>query len=160
MGDGPTGDDGDPHNNQLDEGAGQARKSKKKLRGKDWAIRDRTPGSVSIRRTIRVAVRGDSLAVLPEQGVNEVAAAGREVPLVGPTALARDEFATAIESHIQEWGMAGQGLHWRPVIEMVVGPDGQHRADDLVRLLKGSGIEVKQDAVAQNVEGGNARASR
>jgi hypothetical protein len=74
--------------------------------------------------------------------------------------LARDDFAAAIENHIQTWGMAGQGLHWRPVIEMVVGPDGQQRADDLVRLLKGSGIEVTQDAVAQNVEGGNSRASR
>jgi hypothetical protein len=107
-----------------------------------------------------VAVRGDSLAVLPEPGAHDDTVPGREIPLIGPTSSARDEFASAIEAHIAGWGMAGQGLYWRPVIEMVVGPDGQNRATDLVRMLKNSGIEVTSGIAARNVEGDTSRASR
>ncbi|MEX2093728.1 MAG: hypothetical protein WD971_13675 [Pirellulales bacterium] len=150
----------DRHVHELEPDDMQTRKAKSKVRGKDWAIRGRTPGAVAIRRTIRVAVHGDSLEILPEPAANDEAGICHEVPLIGPTNLAREDLADTIEQRIHAWGMAGQGLYWRPVIQLVVAPDGQRRAEDLDQLLKNSGIEVRAAAVAQNVEGENVRASR
>jgi hypothetical protein len=56
--------------------------------------------------------------------------------------------------------MAGMGLYWRPVIEMTVAPDGEQRANDLAKMLRNSGIEMKATEVAQNSEGEPASASR
>lgn len=135
-------------------------RKKTKSRGKDWAIRSRKPGSVPIRRTIHVEVRGDQLAILPEHGANDEAGVGRKIPLAGPTYVAGEDISDALEKHIKAWGMAGEGLYWRPVIEVSVSADGQGRAKDLSRMLKNSGIEMKAAAVAQNSEGETSSASR
>jgi hypothetical protein len=135
-------------------------RKKTKIRGKDWAIRSRTPGSVPIRRTIHVDIRGDQLTIRGEHGANDEAGAGRSIPLAGHTFDAREDISDALEKHIKAWGMAGAGLYWRPVIEVSVSDDGQSRADDLAQMLRNSGIELKYSAVAQNSEGGASSASR
>jgi hypothetical protein len=132
-----------------------------KTRGKDWAIRNPDPGAVPIRRTIQVIVRRDRLAILPESdGSAAAATGGREIPLSGPTDRLVEEFVSAVQTHVDEWGMAGQGLYWRPVLELKVGPDGGKRADDLVRLLNNSGLELQSAEVARQTEGEAARANR
>jgi Skp family chaperone for outer membrane proteins len=123
-------------------------------RGKDWAIK-RPPNTVPIRRTIHVIVRDNRLAILPEPNTD---APGREIELRGSTGANVDQFVRQLKSHMNEWGIAGQGLSWRPVLELQVGPDGQRRADDIARLLKDSGIEVRTSVAQQTGE--PARASR
>jgi hypothetical protein len=46
--------------------------------------------------------------------------------------------------------MAGTNLYWRPVIVLSVAPQGERRANDLERLLRNSGLELKTDEVANN----------
>ena len=53
------------------------------------------------------------------------------------------EFVKAVEAQVDGWGIAGDNLYWRPVLEIQVGPDGQRRADDMARLLKNSDLEVQ-----------------
>jgi TolA-binding protein len=147
-------------NEPPDEDEYAPRRNKMKVRGKDWAIRNRDPGAVPLKRTIHVVVRGDRIAILPEPHANDEAGKGREIPLDGPTYVAREDISDALEKHIKAWGMAGMGLYWRPVIEMTVAPDGEQRANDLAKMLRNSGIEMKATEVAQNSEGEPASASR
>jgi hypothetical protein len=132
-----------------------------KTRGKDWAIRNANPGMIPIRRTIQVVVRGDALAILPEASTtNEDSAAGREFPFAGAPAAAYENLLSAVDKRIEDWGMAGQGLYWRPVVELKVNPDGEHRFDDLVRLLKHSGVEIRSGEIAQQQTGGARGSNR
>jgi hypothetical protein len=129
-------------------------------RGQNWAIKGKAPSSVPIRRTIRVVVRGDCLAIQPDSSQAERTVVGHEIPLQGPTAANLDEFVAAVQDRVHEWGIAGNGLYWRPVLLLDVGHDGQSRADDLARLLRNSGIELKSEATANRPQEGQPSATR
>jgi hypothetical protein len=130
-------------------------------RGKNWALLDANSQSTPIRRTIQVVVRGDRVAVLPEGAASAAGPpGGREIPLTGNSRDAYEPFVAAIETQIKDWGMAGRGLYWRPVLEVNVGPDGEQRAAEIARLLKNSGIELRTaSAVATQNQGTSAGAS-
>jgi hypothetical protein len=118
--------------------------------GANWAIQEKVPADVPIRRTIHVVVRSDRVAILPEPVASARAASGgKEVMLDDTTSANFDPLVSALREHIREWGTAGQGLYWRPVILLTVGPDGNRRADDLARLLKTSGFELRIASAAQ-----------
>jgi hypothetical protein len=127
-------------------------------RGKDWALKQKPPRSIPVRRTIRVAVGKDSLAILPDSG--PATAGGKVIPLHGDTVESVDEFVKQVRDHIDGWGIAGTNLYWRPVVVLNVGPDGQQRASDLARLLKNSGLEIRSDETAKNLPQGNAHETR
>jgi hypothetical protein len=138
-----------------------ARQPATKVRGKNWAIDSAGPGMIPIRRTIQIVVRDDALAILPEQSAtNRTAAAGREFPLQDAPDAAYEAMLAALEARIKDWGMAGQGLYWRPVVEMKIGTGGDRRASDLTRLLKNSGVEVRSGSVARQDEGGASGTNR
>ena len=144
-----------------DEDDGAAPRNKTKARGKNWALRNANPGTIPIRRTIQVVVRGDALAILPEaSATNEDSAAGREFQFGDMPEAAYEDLVSAVDKRIEDWGMAGQGLYWRPVVELKVSADGEHRYDDLVRLLKYSGAEIRSGMVAQQGAGGARGANR
>jgi hypothetical protein len=129
-------------------------------RGKDWALKNKKPRAVPVRRTIQVIVRNDQLAILSdEQPRGGHLPAGKTIPLKPDTGESIDEFVAAIQAQIDGWGMAGDGLYWRPVLSLHVGPDGHRRAQDLARLLKNSGLEL-QPAAAQLSPQGNSREPR
>jgi hypothetical protein len=115
-------------------------------RGKDWALRDKPGRAVPVRRTIRVGVGKDLLNVLSDSGPANTKA----IPLNGDTIESLDELVKQVHRQIDGWGIAGNGLYWRPVIVLDVGPDGQRRADDLERLLKNSGLEIRNGETARN----------
>lgn len=127
-----------------------ARQSRQTTRGKNWAIRNANPGMIPIRRKIQIMIRNDALVILPESA----GAAGKEFAFDASTDDAYDELLSAIDKRIQDWGMAGQGLYWRPVIELQIAPDGDGRVDRLVQLLEHGGAEVRNDAVARQSAGG------
>jgi hypothetical protein len=110
-------------------------------RGPDWALGAKSATAVPVRRSIHVVVRRDRIALLPE--TNGDISQGKEVLLDGPTMNKADEIVAVIQKHVRDWGIAGQGLYWRPVMVLNVAPDGTQRADDLARLLKDSGIELR-----------------
>jgi hypothetical protein len=115
-------------------------------RGKDWALREKPGRAVPVRRTIRVAVGKDKLNVLSDSGPG----AAKAIALHGDTIESLDEFVKQVHRQIDGWGIAGNGLYWRPVIVLDVGADGQRRADDLARLLKNSGLEIRSGETARN----------
>ncbi len=130
-------------------------------RGQNWAIKGKGPTSVPVRRTIRVAVHADRLALQPDSPQDTGrSAAGNEILLKGPTAAKLDDFVRAVQGRVHEWDLAGTSMYWRPVLLLEVAPDGQARADDLARLLKNSGIEVRNEATATRPQEGVPSATR
>ena len=123
-------------------------------RGDNWAVDRKSPSDIAIRRSVQVVVRGDHLMVLPgrEQPVpsafQQDRIIGETVQLDGPTRSGLDEFVGHVKQQVSSWGMAGQGLYWRPVVKLNVAPDGQRRALDLARLLDRSGIDVEFERTA------------
>jgi hypothetical protein len=127
-------------------------------RGKDWALRHKPGRAVPVRRTIRVVVRNDQVAILPDAAlVSSDTSRGKVVPFTGDTVESLDQFVTEVRRLIDDWGIAGENLYWRPVLVLNVGPDGQARAADLTRLLKNSGLELSTDEVARQTTQGTTQ---
>ena len=130
-------------------------------RGSDWAIKQAMNNAVPIRRPIQVVVRENQIALLPSRHTRRGAGAtGTVILLNQPLQKISDEFAGALKERIQEWGLAGNGLYWRPVLELRVGPEAQHTADRLVRLLKNSGVDVRLPETANLQRGQGAYESK
>lgn len=119
-------------------------------RGKNWAVESRSARSVPIRRKIQVVVQKDRLAILPNrhalQGTGET---GKVIMLNKNQQQVADEFVAALREQIKDWGLAGSGLYWSPVLELTLGPDAQQTADQFASLLQDSGIEVQLPQTAQ-----------
>jgi hypothetical protein len=138
-----------------------ARRVTQQMRGKDWAFRQKDTRAVPISRTIPLVVRRDQIAVLSDEvRPRRRQQANTTIKLQGDTALSIDELVQIIHEQVDGWGIAGEGLYWRPVLTMHVEPDGQRRAEDLVRLLEDSGLEIRPAATATHRPQGDSRATR
>ena len=130
-------------------------------RGSDWAVQRAMRGAVPIRRPIQVVVRNSQIALLPSRHVTRgTEATGVVISLDQPLDRVSHEFVAALKVRIDEWGLAGNGLYWRPVLELHVGPDAGRTASKLMQLLKNSGVEVRLPEKAQAQQGERTNASR
>lgn len=107
----------------------------------DWAVKKSSPTDIAISRPVPVVVRRDQIEV-----------AGGTIPIDGPTHAVLDQLVARVQEQVRTWGIAGQGLYWKPVLQMNVAPDGAFRAQDLAVLLQRSGIEM---AYPKTASGGN-----
>ncbi len=119
-------------------------------RGQDWALDRKKPNAVPIRRTIQFIVRNDHIAILPDDATDEAVPGAKRIAIEGDTVQSLDRIVAAVRERTDSWGMAGDGLFWRPVLILIVGPNGQRRAEDLTRLLKNSGLELQTRSLATN----------
>lgn len=97
-------------------------------------------GAIAVVRPIRVDCYADRLVLVPEQGL------GRSKTIMFPerTEAAIDEFVSAVWVYMQSWGMAGQGMYWRPVLSVSVAPGAEARFEQLKALLEDSGLQVER----------------
>ena len=113
-------------------------------RGKNWAIERGAHGAVPIRRPIHVVVRQDQIALLPSRHAHDgVEATGTVISLNQSPSQISTEFVAALRARVDEWGLAGNGLYWRPVLELNIAPDAQQTAQSVRRLLHDSGVEIQ-----------------
>ena len=133
-------------------------------RGGNWAFGGDQRADIPVRRPIRVIVRRDRLSVLPDRyemsGSGWIGSGGREVKLQGPTRFAIDELVAGLRDHVEQWGIAGSGLYWRPVLTLKIAPGGKARARDLVKLLENSGVEIQDTSTAKRVNQSDAKNTR
>ena len=130
-------------------------------RGSNWAVQGKGRNAVAIRRPIQVVVRQDQLALLPSRhATGGDAATGKVISLNQPLDQISDEFVTALRTRIDEWGLAGSGLYWRPVLKLNIGPDAEQTARQLLRLLRDSGVEVSLPDTARVPHGGMPSVTR
>ncbi len=112
-------------------------------RGANWALPRTSRSAVPISRTVQIVVRQDRLVIMPDRGAaSSGPASGIEVPIPGRTVAAVDRFISTLWDHIATWGIAGKGMYWRPVVHLHAAPDAAWRADQLKKLLDGSGLEL------------------
>ena len=106
--------------------------------------------SVPIRRTIHIVVRRDHVALLPSRHeTHGVGATGIEISLNQSRGQIAEKINIALRNRMKDWGLAGSGLVWRPVLQLNVGPDAGRSAIEVERLLRGSGVEVRILETAQ-----------
>jgi hypothetical protein len=130
-------------------------------RGSNWAMQGQPRGSVPIRRPIHVVIRKDRIAILRSRHTDKDSAInGAVIGLNQPTTKVMDEFASALREHMKDWGLAGNGLYWRPVLQLNIGPQGQHQAARFTRLLKDSGVEIGAPRTARQNQEVPAHATR
>lgn len=111
-------------------------------RGRNWALPENQRGSVGITRPIRIECRADRLVLLAE---NNATIDHYQIELGSQTADAVDELVVRVWDRMEGWGMAGRGMHWRPVLQLDVHPDGTQRAQDLKDLLANSGLGISEN---------------
>jgi len=127
----------------------------------NWSKPRKNVRAVAVRRPIRVFVREDQIGLVSDESRGARAdLAGKTIQFHGDTIESIEEFVKAVEDHVDTWGIAGDNLYWRPVLEIQVGPGGQRRADDLARLLKNSDVEIQLPETATNLPQGAPRATR
>ena len=115
--------------------------------------------AVPVRRSIQIFVENNRLTIASDELQRQGRPAARTIPLKRDTVESIDELVEAVHQQIEGWGMAGDGLYWRPVLSLHVRPDGSRRADDLRRLLKNSGLELQYPVTATQPPRDNRRAT-
>jgi hypothetical protein len=109
-------------------------------RGANWGLSPAARSSNPITRPIHIVCEGDKLLVHPERPTD----VPRIVPLPKRTEDSVDQLVTAVQERINDWGIAGRGLYWRPQLILDVGHSGEGRYTDLEALLADSGFDVKR----------------
>ena len=129
--------------------------------GRNWAVQAGGRSSVPIRRPIEVVVRKNQIALLPSRhALDGDASTGKVISLNQPIDQISNEFRTALRTRIEEWGLAGSGLYWRPMLKLNVGPGAEQTAEQVMRLLKDSGVEIRLPNTARVPNGGTKNAPR
>ncbi|HEX3871184.1 MAG TPA: hypothetical protein VHV77_12145 [Pirellulales bacterium] len=111
-----------------------------KSKGRNWALPEEKRASISCTRLIQLECRNDRLVMLSERGDYP---RRQEIMLGNDTGQAIEPLVASVWERINSWGIAGDGMHWKPVLVVNVQPDGQSRYEDLIALLNGSGLEVR-----------------
>jgi hypothetical protein len=119
-------------------------RSAAETRGANWANAAASRRATPITRPIPVVVRTDRLEVV----AGEPGAGPTAVTFHQPTDRLLDELAAALQQRIKEWGLAGQGMYWRPTLVLKVAPGANRHAIRLNDLLRDSGVDVRLEELA------------
>lgn len=111
-----------------------------KERGKDWCLPKEAAYRVPLSRPVSIEAYPDRFVFRPTQ--NGIAA--KTIPLGEQTGGSVNELVSAVWDRVESWGMAGQGMYWRPVLYVHVQPGAEARFDDLQALFHESGFIVEQ----------------
>jgi hypothetical protein len=115
-------------------------------RGANWAL----PGSshaVRIARTIRVRVEAEKLFILDESPRSPPL---KTIHFTARTIDAIDELRTGLWQVMEDWGSAGRGMSWKPILQVDVAESGIRRYRELAALLRDSGIVLEPIARRDN----------
>lgn len=114
------------------------KKSVASTKGRDWGLPDASGGSVPVTRPIKVECRANELVILPESNKSS----GRTIPLGTYADASTQSFISAVWEHMDDWGIAGRGMYWRPILNVYVTPGAEERFTELQAMLEGSGLKV------------------
>jgi hypothetical protein len=109
-------------------------------RGANWANAEASRRTSAITRPVRVVVRSEQLAVIPEGGTEADATI---VSFKQPIDRVVDQLAGAVQMQVVDWGLAGDAMYWRPTLVVTVAPGAQRQAERLAQLLDNSGLDVR-----------------
>ena len=111
-------------------------------RGSGWAVANLQSDAVGIERPIYVVCRSDSFVLLPEKGTKQTLQTFRHR---GHADRVVDNLVQAVRKRMDSWGIAGQGIYWKPVLKIRVHEQAETAYGQLRHLLDDSGIEVTRE---------------
>lgn len=109
-------------------------------RGHDWAVPEASRRATPLTQPIRIECHPDRIALVAQNGL----AGSRSIALGPRTRDSVDELVSAIWAYTEGWGMAGNGMYWRPMLNVYVYPGAEERCADLECLLKDSGLLIER----------------
>jgi len=115
-------------------------KSLANSRGVDWGLPNAAAASVPITRPIRIDCYRNRLVIVPEPGL----IGGKSISLGPRTELSIDAFVSAVWQYMEGWGIAGNGMYWRPILKVRVAPEAELRFAELNILLEDSGLKIER----------------
>ncbi|MDR0704201.1 MAG: hypothetical protein LBF88_04360 [Planctomycetaceae bacterium] len=104
----------------------------------NWALRDATPFASAVSRNIKIQCEANRYVLVPQTGLVR----SRVVPITNSGYAAADKLVTAIWEFMDSWGIAGDKMYWRPVLQVKIMPGGEQRFLELKSLLQNSGIII------------------
>ncbi|TWT31773.1 hypothetical protein [Blastopirellula retiformator] len=122
--------------------APMAPQSLAQTRGRNWALPGQSARATGITRPIHVVVTADKIVLVPEKGSNK---RPQVVPLQTDVRGGIDEFVSQVWTRIEDWGIAGRGIYWKPTLKVDVQPGADRNFAELSALLNGSGLEVARN---------------
>jgi hypothetical protein len=124
-------------------------------RGQDWALKAPAARSSAIWRYITVVV-DDELIWVATGGSGP--AAWKAIPYNGATLEAVAPLQRNVWEIMESWGLAGRGMHWRPVLHAQVTSQGESRFRELELLLHDSGFKLERKPGKSAYQPGTATA--
>ena len=115
-------------------------KSLANSRGANWGLPNTAAASVPISRPIRIDCYRNRLVIVPEPGL----IGGKSISLGPRTELSIDAFVSAVWQYMEGWGIAGNGMYWRPILKVRVAPEAEPRFAELNILLEDSGLKIER----------------
>jgi hypothetical protein len=135
------------------------RESAADTRGANWADAEGSRRASAIARPIKVQVSTDQIAVLDSDSSSPSDAT--VVKFQQPLNRVLDQLAAAVAERKADWGIAGDGMYWRPTLVLYVTPGAERQAARLTELLDNSGIDVRlPQTAARPAAGGELGAPR
>ncbi len=107
--------------------------------GVNWALPNASQGAIGITRPVLVTCTSDRLLIHSEV---DNAAVDHTVMIESTMNDAVQSFVATLWKRIEDWGIAGAGVYWKPVLKVRVPPEGEDRFVEFVQLLDASGVEV------------------
>lgn len=108
-------------------------------RGADWALPSRRNAVSAYHRPVRVQVTPSALILAAGEGSPRAETVAWEASLTD----AIDPLANAIWRRVDRWGYLGFDGYWKPVLHLEYDPAERGLAEELERLLEGSGLDVQ-----------------
>lgn len=108
-------------------------------RGAGWAVPEHERGAIPVTRPIRVECYPDRIVLVPEKGLDQTKVFTFEEGLES----AVDRLIENVNEYMRSWGIAGNGMYWRPVLTVRAAPDAEPVFRRLQILLQDSGLEIE-----------------
>ena len=107
-------------------------------RGANWALPSRTQDAVGYLRPIRLYCSENDIVLQLGPGNRHVA-----IPFDGSTLSVVEPLVQQVWKRIDSWGVAEIGGYWKPELRITVLAGGEIRFDELQRLMKNSGLKIR-----------------
>ncbi|MDR2117405.1 MAG: hypothetical protein LBP87_13595 [Planctomycetaceae bacterium] len=107
-------------------------------RQENWALRDAVPFSTPVSRNIKIQCEANQFVLVPQTGLLGF----RVVPITNSVYETADKLVTVIWEFMDSWGIAGEKMYWRPVLQVKVLPGGEQRFQELKSIFQNSGIVI------------------
>ncbi len=125
----------------ADGGAAQVSFSIAQTQGQNWALPNDTVGAIGVVRPVRLTCTANEIVLHPESRANQ---SQLRLPFEVTTRSAVQPFVGALWERMDDWGVAGNGMYWQPILECEVAVGGDGRFDELKALLHGSGLQIRR----------------